>query len=116
VIENGDLRGLARGVAKRDEVRMCRLAQVEAAGDDVAEDEALDAELIGAVILGEKSGLLQRREEPEGRGARNPGARREIGQRESRLAEREDAQELQRLGRGVDSIAGGRDDFRRSFQ
>ena len=33
---------------------MRRLAQVEAAGDDIAEHEALDPELVGAVLLGEK--------------------------------------------------------------
>ena len=63
------------------------LAQVEAAGDDVAKDEALDAELIRAVILREKTGLLERGQQAERRGAGNAGARREIGERQPRLAE-----------------------------
>ena len=65
VIQNRDLRRLARRVAQRDQVRMRRLAQVEAAGDDVAEHEALDAELVGAVLLGEKPRLLERRQQAE---------------------------------------------------
>ena len=81
------------------------LAQVEAAGDDVAEHEALDAELIRAVVLGEEAGLLERRQQAERRGARNAGPRREVGERQARLAEREDAQQLERLRGGVDGVA-----------
>jgi len=92
VIQNRDLRRLARGVAKRDQVRMRRLAQVETARDDVAEDEALDAELVCAVILRQKPRLLERGQQPEGGGARDAGPLREVGQRQPRLAEREDAQ------------------------
>ena len=88
---------------------MRRLAQVESAGDDVAEHEALDAELIRAVVLGEEPGLLERRQQAERGGARNAGALREIGQRQPRLAKREDAQKLQRLRGGVDGVAGRRD-------
>ena len=110
VIEDRDLRRLARRVAQRHQVRVRRLAQVEAAGDDVAEDEALDAELIGAVLLGEKTRLLERRQQPEGGRARDAGALRQIGERQPRLAEREDAQQLQRLRGGIDGVAGGRRD------
>ena len=115
VIENRDLRGLARRVAQRHQVRMRRLAQVEAAGDDVAEHEALDAELIGAVLLGEEPGLLERRQQAERGGARNAGPLRQVGQRQARLAEREDAQQLQRLRGGVDGVAIGRREVRRRF-
>ena len=94
---------------------MRRFAQVQTAGDDVAEDEALDAELIRAVILGEKPGLLERRQQPERGGAGNAGAGREVGEREPRLAEGEDAQQLQRLGRGVHLVARSRDDSRGPF-
>jgi hypothetical protein len=105
VIQNRNLRRLARRVAQRDQVRMGRLAQVEAARHDVPEHEALDAELIGAVVLRQKAGLLERGQQPEGGGARNAGPRGEIGQGQARLAEGEDAQELQRLGGGVDGVA-----------
>ena len=85
--------------------------------------KALETELEGTTVLNvapikskvEKSGLLERREQPERRRARNPGARREIGQRQPRLAEREDTQELQRLGRGVDRVSGRRHDLGWSF-
>jgi len=48
---------------------MRRLSQVEAAGDDVAQDEALDAELIGAVARGIP--VRFGRSASESRGSRN---------------------------------------------
>src|SRR5262249_42908182 len=111
-----DLRRLAREVAQRDEVGMRGLAQIEAAGHDVAEDEALDPELVGAVDFLQEPGLLERGEEAERRRARDARAGGQFGERETRLAERKHAQELQRLGRGVDRVAGGRrHDLRTAF-
>ena len=106
VIEDRNLGRLARCVAERHQMRMRGLAQIQAAGDNVAEHEALDAELIGAVLLGEKPGLLERRAAAGMRSRGECPVRcREIGERQARLAEREDAQQLQRLGGGVDGIS-----------
>ena len=63
------------------------LAQIQSAGDDVAEDEALDPKLIGAVDFVEKAGLLERREQAERGRARDAGAARQVGERQPRLTE-----------------------------
>src|SRR5439155_19042060 len=116
VIQNRNLRRLARGVAQGDEMRVRGLAQIEAAGDDVAEDEALDPELVGAVDLLQESGLLEGGEEAKRRRAGDARAGGQFGERQARLAEREYAQQLERLGRGVDGVAGGRrHDLRTAF-
>src|SRR6185295_1454680 len=106
--EYRDLCRLARRLAQRGEVRPRRLTQVEPAGDDVAEDKTLEAELIGAVHLVEEARLLERRQQPERGGARNAGAARQVGERQARLAKREDAEQLERLRRRIDLVARGR--------
>ena len=70
--------------------------------------EALDAELIRAVHLHEEPGVLERRQQTERRRAWNARPLRQIGERELGLAEREDAEELERLRRRIHGIAGGR--------
>ena len=115
MIENRELAGLARRVAQPEQMRMRRLAQIHAARDDVAEHEAFDAELIRAVVLDEKAGLFEGREQPERCRARDARPRRQIGERQARFAEGKDAEQLQRLGRGVNRVARRRDDFRAPF-
>src|SRR6185295_938140 len=104
---NREMRGLTSGVAQRRQVRLRDFLEIEIGRDDVAEDEALHAELELAADLGDEAGRLERREQAERGRARNAGARREIAQRQSPLGERKRAQQLERLGGGIDRVAAG---------
>ena len=108
MIQNRDLCCLARRVSQRDEVGIGGLAQIEVGRHDVAEDEALDAELDIAARLGHESRTDSSVDkQAERRGARNAGSRGQAASDRRRLAEREGVQQVERLRGRVNLVAPG---------
>ena len=66
-------------------------------------------------MLHDEPRLLERRHQAERRRARDAGTLRELGERQSRLAERERVQEFQRLRGGVHRVAAARDRLQPAF-
>jgi hypothetical protein len=104
VIQNGNLRRLARRIPQRNKVRARDFTQIQIGGDDVAEHETLEAELIFAARLGDEARGLERGQQAKCRRARNPGACRELAQRQAALVEREGAEQFERLRGRIDSV------------
>ena len=79
-------------------------SEIEIGGGDVAEQEALEPELVVGAVLGEVARLLERREEPERGRARNPGAAAELRERQPAVLIGERFEQRERLCGRVDAI------------
>jgi hypothetical protein len=107
-VEDRQMHGLAGDVAQPLEMPLRFLADIERGRDHVAEHKTFDAELIFAADLRDKPRFFESCQQAKGGWTRNAGTRSEIGERQSRLAKRERAEQIERLRGGVDRVASRR--------